>query len=171
MITGINESKTLTKHISCEWNVNLIEENVIQINDEITINVSVSAKNVKYVKKIVWNAATFSCENGKYLASIMDDSAIICDEIIAADIKAKAQSNKDAKTKLNDETKAIPTNFNEKNGTSKTQNLSILLDFLLISIALLIAVSIFCYLIKNKTQQKHLLPFQFLNNKLKEITY
>ena len=33
------------------------------------------------------------------------------------------------------------------------------------------AVSIFCFLIKNKTKQKHLLPFQFTNNKLKEIIY
>ena len=29
MITGINESKTLTKHISCNVNVDLMEENVI----------------------------------------------------------------------------------------------------------------------------------------------
>ena len=27
---------------------------------------------------------TCSCENGKYLASIMDDSAITCDEIIGS---------------------------------------------------------------------------------------
>ena len=29
-----------------------------------------------------WNPATCNRENGKYLASIMDDSAIICDEVI-----------------------------------------------------------------------------------------
>ena len=39
-------------------------------------------------------------------------------------------------------TKNIPTNFNEKKTTSKTQNFNILLAFLLINIALLIAVSI-----------------------------
>ena len=33
-------------------------------------------------KIIFWNPATCSCENGKYLASILDDSAIICDEVI-----------------------------------------------------------------------------------------
>ena len=33
-----------------------------------------------YVKKIVWNPAKCICE--KYLAIIMDDSAIICDEVI-----------------------------------------------------------------------------------------
>ena len=36
-----------------------------------------------------------SCENGKFLASIIDDSAIMCDENI-------------------EETKAVPTNFNKK---------------------------------------------------------
>ena len=40
------------------------------------------------------------------------------------------------------------TNFNEKKATCKLQNFYILLGFLLISIALLIAVSIYCYLIK-----------------------
>ena len=42
MITGINESKTLT-------NVNLMEENVTKINGGITINVHVSVK-----KKIIF---------------------------------------------------------------------------------------------------------------------
>ena len=44
----------------------------------------------------IWNPATCSCENGKYLASITDDDSVItCDEII-------------------EETKIIPINFNEK---------------------------------------------------------
>ena len=47
------------------------------------------------------------------------------------------------------------TNFNEKNITCKTQNFYIVLTFLLITITLLIAVSIYCYLIKYRT--KHLL--------------
>ena len=51
---------------------------------------------------------------------------IICDEII--DVKE--------------------TNFNEKNVTCNTQSFYILLIFLLITITLLIAVSIHCYLIK-----------------------
>ena len=68
----------------------------------------------------------------------MDDSTIIFDEII--DLKE--------------------TNFNEKNITCKTQSFYILLAFLLITIALLIAVSIYCYLLKN------LLPFHNTNNKL-----
>ena len=68
----------------------------------------------------------------------MDDSTIIYDEVI--DLKG--------------------TNFNEKNITCKKQSFCILLAFLLITIALLIAVSIYCYLLKN------LLPFHNTNNKL-----
>ena len=33
-------------------------------------------------KDYIWNPATCSCENGKYLASIIDDLVIMCDEII-----------------------------------------------------------------------------------------
>ena len=48
----------------------------------------------------------------------MDDSAIICDEVIKSYDK---------------ETKNIPGNFNEKKVTCKTQNFYILLAFLLIT--------------------------------------
>ena len=43
----------------------------------------------------------------------MDDSAITCDEVIESD-------NEDAEAKSYDETKTIPTNFNEKEATCKT---------------------------------------------------
>ena len=72
----------------------------------------------------------------------MDDSGITRDEII--DVKE--------------------TNFDEKNITCKTQNFYIFLIFLLITITLLIAVSIYCHLIKY--QAKNLLPFHNTNNKL-----
>ena len=41
-----------------------------------------------------------------------------------------------------------------------------LLAFLSIIIALLIAVSIYCYLIKYRAKQKHLLPFHDTNNEV-----
>ena len=44
MITGINESITLTKQISCEFKCRFDGKNVIQINGGITINVDVSLK-------------------------------------------------------------------------------------------------------------------------------
>ena len=54
MITGINESKTLTKHISTTANVNLMKQNLSEINGRITINVDVSVKNIIYLKKIMF---------------------------------------------------------------------------------------------------------------------
>ena len=53
MIAGINESKTLTKHYHLNVIVNLMEQNLIQISDGITINVNVSVKNTIHVKKII----------------------------------------------------------------------------------------------------------------------
>ena len=54
MITGIKESKALAKHISCESKCKFDGRNCNQINGGIMINVDVSVKNVKYVKKIMF---------------------------------------------------------------------------------------------------------------------
>ena len=62
MITGINNSKTITKHTSCECNVDLMEKNVIQVNGEITIHVDVSVKNVMHVKKIIFGILRHAVE-------------------------------------------------------------------------------------------------------------
>ena len=62
----------------------------------------------------------------------------------------------------------IRMNFNEKKSTYKMQNFYILFEFLLITTTLLIAVSIYCYLIIYWAKQKHLLPFHDKNNKLKQ---
>ena len=77
--------------------------------------------------------ATCSCDNRKYLASIIDDLAIICDEIMET---------------YDEETKTILSNFKEKKEACKTKNCYILLVFLLVTIELLIAINIYCYLIK-----------------------
>ena len=63
----------------------------------------------------------------------MDGSAIICDEVIES---------------CNEEIKTIPASFGEKSISCKMQKVYISLDFLLITIALLIAVSIYQYLIE-----------------------
>ena len=60
--------------------------------------------------------------------------------------------------------KTIPTNFNGKKVTCERQNCYILLAFLLITIALLIAVSIYCYMIKYQT--KHLIIFHGIKNSI-----
>ena len=50
LITGINESKTLTKHISCKCKSKFDgKKMLIQINGEITKNADVSVKKSIYV--------------------------------------------------------------------------------------------------------------------------
>ena len=72
----------------------------------------------------------------------MDNSAVMCDEVLES---------------YYEEIKIVQTNFNEKNISCKTQSFHILLEFLLITIALLIAISIYCYLTKYRAKKKHLL--------------
>ena len=81
MIADINESKTLTKHLSCECKCKF-DVNVIQINGVIIIKCQCECKKIRVCEKdYIWNLVTRICENGKYLTSIMDDSAITCDEV------------------------------------------------------------------------------------------
>ena len=98
MITGINKSKTLTKHTPCEckckfdggkcnsdqwWNNNKCQCEF--------------KKRHTYEKNYVSNPATCSCKNIKYLASIMDDSDTMSDETIESyqkDAYAEAKSAK-----------------------------------------------------------------------------
>ena len=54
LITGINELKARTRHISCECKFTFSGKNVIQINGGITLNVDLSVKNVIYVNKIMF---------------------------------------------------------------------------------------------------------------------
>ena len=54
MITRKNESKILTKDLSCECKCRFDEKNVIQINGGITINVDVSVKNGMYIERITF---------------------------------------------------------------------------------------------------------------------
>ena len=162
MATGINESKTLTKHISCKCKYKFHGRKCNSYQWWSSNKCQCEYKKRHLCEKDYWNPDTCSCENGKYLASIMNDSVIICDEIIDADADADAngEAKSNHKAKLNDE-----INFNEKKATYKMQSFYVLLTFLLITIVLLIAVSIYCYLIKYRTKQK---PFQFTNNKFKK---
>ena len=128
IIIGVNESKTLTKHISCKCNCKFDGKSCN--SDQWQNNVKCQCECRKHhvcEKDYVWNPAICNCENEKYIATIKDDSVIMCNEII-------------------EETVSIKSNENKAN--CKTQNFYILLAFLLITIALLIALSIYCYLIK-----------------------
>ena len=88
MTTGINESGTLTQHISyeceCKFDCRKCNWNEQCNNDK-------SQCECKTKKKIVCS----NSENSKYLASIIDNLVITCDETM-------------------EETKAISTFFNKK---------------------------------------------------------
>ena len=86
----------------------------------------------------------------------MDGSAIKCDEVIET---------------YQEETKTNSINFNEKKAICKVQYVYVLLVFFLITIALLISVNIYCYLIMYRPKQKHLLPFPNTNNDLRKVLY
>ena len=78
MITGINESKTLTKHILCECKCKFdgtkCNSNQWWSND----NCRCECKKRHVCEKDVWNPSIYNWENGKNLAIIMDE--IICGE-------------------------------------------------------------------------------------------
>ena len=100
IIPGMNKSKTLTKYISCEWKCKFDQRkcNSNQWWDNDKCRCECKKHNI-CKKDNVWNPATCSCENGKYLTNIMDDSVITYEKIIEW---------------YDDETKTIPTNFNKK---------------------------------------------------------
>ena len=108
MITGINESKALTKHISCEckcrFDSRKCDSDQWGSNDKCQCLCKIRRV---CEKNYIWNPSACSCENGKYLANIMDHSAIMCVEIIEL---------------YDEETKTVPKNFNEREVACKIQN-------------------------------------------------
>ena len=121
--------KTLTKYISweckCRFDGTKFNSNRWWSNYKCWYEFK---KHNIYEKGYIWNPATCNCGNGKCLASTMDDSVIRCDEVIES---------------YNEEIKTIPTNLMNKIWLVK-HKVSIFY-FLLISITLLIAVSIYCF--------------------------
>ena len=99
MITEISELKTLTKYVSCKCKCKFDGKKCNSNQNWNTDRCWCECKNLKEhnsgKKDYIWNPATCSCDNGKYVGSIIDDSLIMCDEII-------------------EETKTVPTNSNEK---------------------------------------------------------
>ena len=61
IITGVNESKILTKHIPCECKCKFDGRKCNSDQKRTMINFDVSAKNITHVKKIyIWNLVTCS---------------------------------------------------------------------------------------------------------------
>ena len=146
IITSVNELiKTLPKLLSweykCRFDGRKCNSDEWWNNDQCSCECDVNS--------------TFDCKNGKYFASITDNSRIMCDKVIESygeDVEAKSYDQ---------------ANFNEKKSNCKMLNFHILPAFLLITIALLIPVSICCYLIKYRAILKHLLLLHFADNKSK----
>ena len=67
----------------------------------------------------IWDPATCSCENDRHAGSIIEDSVIMCNEIIET-----------TKPIL---TKTVPTNVNERKVICTTKKFYILPDFLLVT--------------------------------------
>ena len=86
MITGTNESKTLTKHISCKCKCRFdgrkCDSNQNQNNNKSHCECKNPKNHCVCKKDYIWNPATCSYKNGKCLASIVDNSVIRCDEVI-----------------------------------------------------------------------------------------
>ena len=83
MINGMNESKILTKSVSCKCKCKFdgrkCDSNQKSKNNKCRFK---SKKHHICKKGYIWNLATCSCKNGKYLTAFIDDSAIMHDEII-----------------------------------------------------------------------------------------
>ena len=112
MFTGINESEILTKHRSCECKCKIssrkCNSNQKWNNDKCRCEFKNPKEHHLWEKDYIWNPVTCSCKNGKYLASMIDNSVISCDEIIET-------------------TKTVPTNFNQvvvKTRLTRSRNLS-----------------------------------------------
>ena len=90
MITGINGSKALIKHISyeciCRLDGRKCNSDQWQNNDKWRCECKKCHVCEKYYE---WNPTASNCENGKYLANIMDNSVIICDEVTELYMKKK----------------------------------------------------------------------------------
>ena len=75
MITGINESKTLTKHISCECKCKFdgrkYNSNPKWNNNKCRCKCKNPKKYCACKNDYIWNPATCSCKDGKYLATII----------------------------------------------------------------------------------------------------
>ena len=88
VITGINELKILTRHISCECKCKFegtkCNSNQKGNNDRCRCECKNPKEHNACEKDYVWNPATCSCENGERLSRAIDDSVITCDDIINA---------------------------------------------------------------------------------------
>ena len=136
IITGIIESRTLAKRISCKCKFNFdskkCNSNQKWNNGKCWCECKNPKEQCALQKNYICNTSPYSCENGKYVGSIIDNSVVIFDENMkeTKTVSTKSTSKKAVRTKC------------------ASSNFYIWLAFLLITVALLIAVSIYCFFIK-----------------------
>ena len=86
MIALVNESKTLTKQLSCKCKYKFEGRKYNSDRNWNSDKFRCECKNLEenrvFQKNYIWKSAIFNAENGKYLARILDDSVITCDEIV-----------------------------------------------------------------------------------------
>ena len=106
IITGINKSKILAKHISCGCKCKF-DGRMCNSNQKWNIDKCwwECKKHCICEKDYIWHLAACSCKNGKYSPSIIGGSVTTCDEIM--DPQDKFCDNE--------------TNFNEKSNLQNTK--------------------------------------------------
>ena len=134
MITGINESKILTKHMSCEFKCKFDNRKSNSNKKRKMLNVYVSTKiqkNIMHMKKIILGILLHVAKNGEYLVSSIDDSIITNDKII-----------NDADSVSTTITSTVSTNFHNKKVRCKMD--WYVLHAVLLLIILLFIIAIIC---------------------------
>ena len=83
MIINKNYAKTMTKHIPCDCKCKLSSQTFNSNQKSNNETCQRECKSYRACKRhYSWNPSTCICANSKYLKSKVDDSKILCDEII-----------------------------------------------------------------------------------------
>ena len=148
MITRTNESKTLTKHISCDckhkFDGRKCNSNQ-KWNKHLHRRVYKTQQNITYMKKIIFGILRRLLD--EYSKSIIGDSVITCNEIT----DAVAQSYDDTSDAMS------------KNNKKATCNLVCYISCIMLSATkLLPEIAIICqYFKKHRSKQKDKLPYYY----------
>ena len=160
IITGRNESKILSKHVSCECKCKFdgikCNSNQKWNNDKCWNGCKNPEEHNACEKDYIWNHATCSCENGKYLASTIDNSVIMCDKIIKAgkSVSANVLVNITCTVPIN-ASNDTSINFSNKNVGYEMNCCNFHTVFLVL--ILLFIISFICYrYAKHRSKQKTL---------------
>ena len=138
MTTRINKSNIVQVWMQVWWKCN---SNQKLQNDKCLLKCKNSKEHCVCKNVYFWNPATSSCKNGKYARNIIGDSVVICDEIIdmTKPIPTKSTSIKNVSTKY----MSIKIFLTKRAST----NFYMLLAFSFVTTGILIAVSVYCYLV------------------------